>query len=243
MLRFADLAEINPPRKARLEMPGPIAPGRACPGSAVSDSGAAPLRGGAGKLPPAPLGWQSARPSPSNPQGGSRRRQNRLGLNVGEKAEQLCKKGGHSCRERVWPQLLGGAARLGSILKGQKGWRRQPVPRRTPAGRAGVGTGRSRTMLSGIWAEGLLSPRRQLKSERSPGRGEKKPLTCAIFHNMRRETLMGSAISRRRGSPNLSVAHETQQQHAIPSHVPRPRRPPGPGPHSSGSLLSRDTGY
>lgn len=157
MLRFADLAEINPPRKARLEMPGPIAPGRACPGSAVSDSGAAPLRGGAGKLPPAPLGWQRARPSPSNPQGGSRRRQNRLGLNVGEKAEQLCKKGGHSCRERVWPQLLGGAARLGSILKGQKGWRRQPVPRRTPAGRAGVGTGRSRTMLSGIWAEGLLA--------------------------------------------------------------------------------------
>lgn len=70
----------------------------------------------------------------------------------------------------------------------------------------------------GCWAEGPLAlAGGELNTERSPGREKrkKKTLTCAIFHNKRCETLMGSEISKGTGSLSLHAAHETQQQHAI----------------------------
>ena len=76
MFQFADLAEINPPRKARLEMPGPIAPGCACRGSTLSPAvPAAPApglprsQGEAGKLPPTLLGVAEGQADPVKPRG------------------------------------------------------------------------------------------------------------------------------------------------------------------------------
>ena len=95
---------------------------------------------------------------------------------MGGKAEKCCIWGSRSCGERVWPQLLGGEARLSSIpllWKGQKGRRRQRAPRRPAAGSAVVGTSPAGMMLEGCRAEGLVAlAGGELKAERSPGRGK-----------------------------------------------------------------------
>ena len=69
MLRFAYSEEIIPPWKARLEMPGPIAPGGACRGSArclllrpLPQHRGCPAPGEKpGNSPPPRAGWQGAR--------------------------------------------------------------------------------------------------------------------------------------------------------------------------------------